>query len=115
MPDEKNSYTSFENFAALDIRVGTVTGVEEFPEARISAYKITLDFGSIGQKRTSAQITDLYTPEDLVGTQVVGVVNFPPKSIAGFSSEVLILGVYTREGVTLLRPEHPADNGDTIG
>jgi tRNA-binding protein len=106
----------FEQFAALDIRVGRVTEVEEFPEARVPAWKLTLDFGpDVGVKRSSAQITH-YPREELEGRLVVGVVNFPPKRIAGFPSEVLVLGALNDEkGVVLLRPDEDCSPGDPIG
>lgn len=108
-------YASFENFTTLDIRVGTVVQVEEFPEARQPAYKIWVDFSDLGVKQSSAQITDLYAPGDLKNTQVIAVVNFPPKQIATFQSEILILGVYADEIVVLLRPDQPVQNGQKIG
>lgn len=107
---------SFEEFLAFDIRVGVVTAAEPFPEARRPALKLVIDFGPLGVKRSSAQITDRYTPETLVGRQVVAVTNFPPKRVAGFVSEVLVLGAYARDGsVVLLRPDVPVDPGDRIG
>ncbi|MBV8490797.1 MAG: tRNA-binding protein [Candidatus Eremiobacteraeota bacterium] len=95
------------------MRVGTVVAVEPFPEARKPAYKIQVDFGEpVGRKWSSAQVTVLYEPADLVGKQVVAVVNFPPKRIAGFPSEMLILGVPDDDGhVVLLRPERTVTNG----
>jgi tRNA-binding protein len=106
----------FESFAALDIRVGRVLAVEEFPEARVPAWKLTIDFGSeVGEKRSSAQITH-YEREQLEGRLVVAVVNFAPKRIAGFKSECLVLGALNDEnGVVLLRPdEDAAAPGDRI-
>jgi tRNA-binding protein len=95
----------FDHFAAVDIRVGTVTAVEDFPEARKPAWKLTVDFGpQLGVKRSSAQITH-YTRDQLVGRQVVAVVNFPPRRVGPFLSEVLVLGaVDDDKGVVLLRP-----------
>ncbi|MGO9907635.1 MAG: tRNA-binding protein [Solirubrobacteraceae bacterium] len=103
------------HFQAVDMRVGRVVSVEEFPEARVPAWKLTIDFGpEIGTKRSSAQITH-YPPEALEGTLVVGVVNFPPRSIAGFASEVLVLGALDEaEGVVLLRPDKDAAPGSRI-
>jgi tRNA-binding protein len=105
---ETDGHAPFESFAALDIRVGRVLGVEEFPEARVPAWKLTIDFGpEVGQKRSSAQITH-YTREQLEGRTVVGVLNFPPRRIAGFASEVLVLGAMDPEkGVVLLTPDDP--------
>jgi tRNA-binding protein len=107
---------SFDDFQKLDMRVGRVEAVEEFPEARVPAWKLTIDFGpEIGVKRSSAQITH-YRAESLVGRQVVGVVNFPPKRIAGFPSEVLVLGALDEEkGVVLLEPDDEVALGSRIG
>lgn len=107
--------TTWDAFAALDIRVGTIVQAEPFPQARRPAYRLWIDLGPVGLKRSSAQITDLYAPEDLVGRQVICVVNFPRKQIANFISEVLVLGVYNEEGVVLLAPDRPVRNGDVIG
>jgi len=106
-------YAAFE---AVEMRVGTIVAIDEFPQARKPAYKLTIDFGeAIGTKRSSAQIVELYSPETLIGAQVVGVVNFPPKRIAGFSSEVLVLGAADEAGrVVLLRPERSVPNGSRI-
>ena len=104
-----------EQFFAVDIRSALVTAVEEFPEARRPAYKLRLDLGPLGERVASAQITS-YPPEDLVGTTVVCVVNFPPRRIAGFKSEVLVLGVYDPDGtVVLLRPDRPVPPGHRVG
>jgi tRNA-binding protein len=103
------------HFFAVDIRSAVVIAVEEFPEARRPAYKLRLDLGPLGQRTSSAQITT-YEPEDLVGTTVVCVVNFPPRRIAGFKSEVLVLGVYDPDGtVILLRPYRPVPPGHRVG
>ena len=103
-------------FEKLDIRVGTVLEAHTFPEARKPAYQLTVDFGEVGIKRSSAQITAYYTPEDLVGRQVIGLVNLPPKRIAGFMSECLVLGIYDTKGqVVLLQPDRAVDNGCKIG
>jgi tRNA-binding protein len=106
----------FDHFQQVDMRVGRVTAVEDFPEARRPAWKLTIDFGEeIGVKRSSAQITN-YTREQLEGTLVVGVVNFPPRQIGPVRSEVLVLGALNGElGVILLRPDEGAKPGDRIG
>ena len=106
---------TFEDFQKLDMRVGRVLDVEEFPEARVPAWKLTVDFGpEIGTKRSSAQITH-YPAESLVGRLVVGVVNFPPKRIAGFPSEVLVLGAMDGDkGVVLLEPDDEVELGSRI-
>lgn len=103
-------------FSALDIRTGTIVSAEPFPEARKPAYKLTVDFGpAIGTKRSSAQLTAHYTPEQLNGKQIIAVVNFPPKRIAGFPSEVLVLGVPDENGDTvLLAPDSGVQNGARI-
>ena len=108
---------NWSDFEAVELRVGTVLRVEQFPEARKPAYKITVDFGpEIGSRRSSAQITDLYTAEELVGRQVVGVVNFPPKQIGPMRSECLITGFYTEDGnVVLAVPERAVPNGAKLG
>ena len=107
---------TIEDFAALDIRVGTILDASPFPEARKPAIRMVIDFGpELGHRRSSAQLTRHYTPVDLVGRQVVAVVNFPPRRIAGFLSEVLVLGAMPGEGdVILLALEQPAPNGTQI-
>lgn len=107
---------NFSDFESLDIRVGQIIRAESFPEAKKPAIKLWVDFGSeIGTKQSSAQITELYEPDGLVGRQVLGVVNFPPRKIAGFSSEVLVLGVYTESGVALIQPDRAVSNGVRLG
>jgi len=104
------------DFERVDIRVGTVTEAQPFPEARRPAYRLWIDFGPAGVKRSSAQITAHYTPESLRSRQVIAVVNFPPKPIGPFVSEVLVLGVYDADGeVILLQPERPVIPGGRIG
>jgi tRNA-binding protein len=109
------SEISWEQFEAVDMRVGRVVGVEEFPEARVPAWKLEIDFGpEIGSRRSSAQITH-YAREELEGRLVVGVVNFPPKRIGPFLSEVLVLGALNdAKGVVLLRPDDDVRPGDRI-
>jgi tRNA-binding protein len=103
---------SWSDFEKVDIRTGTIVAAEPFPQARKPAYKLTIDFGELGTKRTSAQLTTLYDASELVGKQVVAVVNFPPKQIATFMSECLILGAVAGDGtVTLLQTERSTENG----
>ncbi len=105
------------DFARVELRVGTVVRVEDFPEARKPAYKIWVDFGEeIGERKSSAQVTDLYSKEELLGRQVVGVVNFPPKQIGPIRSECLVTGFYRDDGaVVLAQPERPVPNGAKLG
>jgi tRNA-binding protein len=107
---------AWADFEKVDIRVGLVTDAQPFPEARKPAYRLTIDFGPLGVKRSSAQITRYYEPADLIGRHVVAVVNFPPKRIGPFLSEVLVLGAYDEAGeVVLLRPDRPVVPGARIG
>jgi tRNA-binding protein len=103
---------TFDDFLKIDIRIGTIISAEPFPEARKPAYKLTIDFGPLGVKRTSAQITQRYALEDLPGKKIAAVVNFPPKQIANFMSECLVLGAVNEEAVTLL--ECDGQNGDRV-
>ena len=107
---------TYQDFEQVDIRVGEIISVEDFPEARKPAYKLTIDFGAeIGIKRSSAQITEHYTKEQLVGKQVLGVVNFAPKQIGPFISECLTLGLPDESGkVVLIQPTHAVPNGGKI-
>jgi tRNA-binding protein len=99
---------TFADFEQVEIRVGQVLQAEEFPKARKPAYKLWIDFGELGVKKSSAQITDFYTPETLVGRQVLAVTNFPPRQVADFMSEVLVLGVVLKDGaVALIQPDRP--------
>jgi tRNA-binding protein len=105
----------FADFLKVDIRVGTIVQVEDFPAARKPAYKLEIDFGPLGKKRSSAQITERYRKEDLVNRQVIAVVNFPPKQIGKFMSEVLTLGLPDEEGrVVLLEPRSQVPNGSRL-
>lgn len=107
---------TIEDFNKLDIRVGTIISAENFENAKRPAYKLKIDFGeTIGIKNSSAQITERYRTEDLVGKQILAVVNFPPRQVANFMSEVLVLGVYSTGGVVLISPETPANNGEKLG
>lgn len=107
---------TFDDFLKLDIRVGEIVKAEAFEKARNPAYKIWVDFGKqIGIKKSSAQITQCYKMEELIGKQVLGVVNFPSRQIADFISEVLVLGVYSEQGVVLIEPEQTVKKGDKLG
>lgn len=104
------------DFEKIEIRVGTILEVSDFPKAKKAAFQLAIDFGELGMKKSSAQITDLYEKQDLIGKQVVAVVNFPPKRIANFLSECLVLGVYTdKKEVVLLTPDKKVANGWMIG
>lgn len=103
---------SWNDFEKIDMRVGTIIEVTDFPKARKPAYKLKIDFGELGIKQSSAQITELYSKSDLLNKQIIAVVNFPPKQIADFISECLVLGVVNgNEPVILLQPGHIAKNG----
>lgn len=107
---------TFEDFSKLDIRVGEIIDAKAFEKARKPAYKLWIDFGwEIGIKRSSAQITDCYNINELKGKQVLGVINIGSRKIADFTSEVLVLGTYSSEGVILIRPDLKAKNGDKLG
>ena len=107
---------TFDDFMKLDIRVGTIVEAKPFEKAKKPAYQLKVDFGGeLGLKNSSAQITDHYSPEGLIGKQVLAVVNFPPRQIANFFSEVLVLGTYSEGGVVLITPDKPVQNGDKLG
>lgn len=107
---------TFEDFLKVDLRIGTIIEVNDFPKAKKPAYQLKIDFGALGIKKTSAQITDLYSKKDLLNKQVSAIVNFKPRQIAHFISEVLVLGIYNTEGkVVLLKSSKQAKNGETIG
>ena len=106
---------SFEDFVKVDLRIGTIIAVNDFPKARKPAYQLVIDFGDLGTKKSSAQITELYTKEDLLQRQVSAIVNFKPRQIANFMSECLVLGLYNEDGqVVLLKSSTPIKNGEQI-
>ena len=107
---------SWNDFEKIDMRVGTIIEVTDFEKARNPSYQLKIDFGTLGLKNSAAQITALYSKEALMGRQVIAVVNFPPKQIANFFSECLVLGVYNKnKEVILLQPSLEVENGDKIG
>jgi tRNA-binding protein len=107
---------SWADFEKVEIRSGTILEVTDFPKAKKPAYQLKIDFGPLGIKHSSAQITHHYSAAELVGKQIIAVVNFPPKQIANFFSECLVLGVYDHQNqVVLLQPERKVDNGQLIG
>ena len=106
---------SFEDFEKIDIRMGTIIEVNDFPKAKKPAYQLTIDFGDLGIKKSSAQITHLYSKESLFNRQIAAVLNFKPRQIANFISEVLVLGVYNESGnVILLKASKPIKNGASV-
>ena len=105
---------TFEDFTKVDLRVGTIIEVNDFPEARRPAYQLKIDFGDLGIKKTSAQITTLYTKDQLLKKQIVAVVNFPKKQIGKFMSECLLLGAVDGKDVILLNPEHKVEDGSIV-
>ena len=109
-----NQPITFDDFTKVDLRVGTIIEVNDFPEARNPAYQLTIDFGDLGVKKSSAQITTLYKKDDLLNRQIVAVVNFPKKQIAKFMSECLVLGAVNGKEVMLLNPEHTVKNGSPV-
>jgi len=107
---------SWNDFEKVEMRTGTIIEVNDFPEARNPSYKLTIDFGDLGIKKSSAQITKLYSKEELLNKQVIAVLNFPPKQIANFFSECLVLGaVGEKKEIILLQPERKVENGMRIG
>lgn len=104
----------FDDFSKIDIRVGTIIDVKDFPEARNPSYKVIIDFGSLGKKQSSAQITTLYSKADLLNKQILAIVNFPEKQIANFMSQCLILGAVDGSDVILLNPEETVKNGSPV-
>ncbi|MFZ1527857.1 MAG: tRNA-binding protein [Ferruginibacter sp.] len=107
---------TWNDFEKIDIRAGTIVSAEDFPNAHKPAYRLRIDFGPLGIKQSSAQLTSVYKKEELEGMQVLAVVNFPPKQIANFFSECLVLGVYNQNNeVVLLQPQQKVDNGDKVG
>lgn len=105
---------TFEDFTKIDLRVGTIIEVNDFPEARNPAYQLTIDFGDLGIKKSSAQITTLYTKEALLNKQIIANVNFPKKQIAKFMSECLVMGAVNGKDVILLSPEAKVKNGSVV-
>lgn len=105
---------SFNDFERVDIRVGTIIEIKDFPKARKPSYQLIIDFGDLGIKKSSAQITALYNKEDLLNRQILAIVNFPPKQIANFISECLVVGAVSSYEVILLKPEHRVNNGAQV-
>lgn len=116
METPKSSPLAWDEFMRIEMRVGTIISAEEFKEVKNPAYKMIIDFGAFGKRKTSAQVTALYTCEDLIGKQVIAVINFPPKQIANIMSECLVLGgIGEDKEVTLIEPERNIKNGTRIG
>lgn len=116
MEEPKKPTLTWNEFMNVEMRVGTILSAEPFKEVRNPAYKMIIDFGEIGTRKTSAQITQLYKPEELIGKQIIAVVNFPPKQIANIMSECLVLGaVGDHKEVTLIEPERKVKNGTRVG
>lgn len=112
----QNQTITWDDFSKIEMRVGTIISAEVFKEVRNPAYKIVVDFGDFGTRKTSAQVTKLYEPEELVGKQVIAVVNFPPKQIANFMSECLVMGLLGEDKeVTLLTADKKVPNGQQVG
>ena len=107
---------SWSDFEKVKMHVGTIIEAHDFPKARKPAYQLKIDFGKFGIKNSSAQITAHYAKEDLIGKQIIAVLNFPPKQIANFNSECLVMGIYDADGdVVLMTPDKKVDNGDLVG
>ena len=104
----------FEDFTKVDLRIGTIIEVRDFPELRNPAYQLIIDFGALGIKKSSAQITTLYKKEDLINRQIIAIVNFPKKQIAKFMSDCLVLGAVKGYDVILLKPESKVENGSVV-
>lgn len=109
-----NNIITFEDFTKVDLRIGTIIEVSDFPEAKLPAYQLTIDFGGLGVKKSSAQITTRYKKEDLLNKQIVAVVNFSKKQIANFMSECLVLGAVDAKDVILLNPNCRVKNGSVV-
>ncbi|MBO6881718.1 tRNA-binding protein [Winogradskyella sp.] len=114
MGDSLNKMITFDDFTKVDLRIGTIIEVNDFPNARKPAYQLTIDFGDLGIKKSSAQITTQYQKEDLVNRQIVAVINFPKKQIANFMSECLVMGAVKVDDVFLLHPETRVKNGSQV-
>lgn len=115
MDEQAKAPISWTDFERVDMRVGTIVRAEPFPEAKKPAYKLWIDFGPLGTKKSSAQVTRLYTPQQLEGRQVIGVVNFPPRQVGPFMSEVLVTGFVLPDGeVVLAQPERAVPNGTPL-
>ena len=114
MGDSLNKMITFDDFTKVDLRIGTIIEVNDFPNARKPAYQLTIDFGDLGVKKSSAQITTQYQKEDLVNRQIVAVINFPKKQIANFMSECLVMGAIKEDDVFLLHPETRVKNGSQV-
>ncbi|WP_299128444.1 tRNA-binding protein [uncultured Winogradskyella sp.] len=109
-----NNLITFEDFTKVDLRIGTIIEVNDFPEARKPAYQLTIDFGDLGVKKSSAQITTQYSKDDLLHRQIIATVNFPKKQIANFMSECLVMGAVKVNDVFLLHPESKVKNGSQV-
>ncbi len=105
---------TFEDFQKIDFRIGTIIQVNDFPKARVPAYQLKIDFDSLGIKNSSAQITNLYNKDDLVGKQIIAIINFKPKQIANYMSECLVLGIQNEKDVVLLQTQKNAKNGTKV-